>query len=220
MSETIEIEISCINSKRETWFNSLVGERFEAKKSKHYNNHYELTEHGLMDLTKKIGKGFALAVIHSNFASTVEQEAVRNFNNLFMIFPTAVRHLREIRTFRVTGDYHTFDRSGNNIIATFFREGDIYEEVFDKPNTIVKVEGEKRDDGKGVEYKLQYINQSNFLLPLFEELEAIPVKESKTFAERKEGLANSYKRTRTVVYKGMLKLQELRFLLDIENEEE
>lgn len=217
-AKAIDIEVTRKNAGRETWYNLFVGTRFKAIPSVHYKGHYELTKEGLEELSKKLDKTISKAVISEVCATPVGDKAKEVFLNTFMIFPKAVKYIRHVRLFRATKDYHMYDRGGENIIGTFFREGDIFEEVFDKPNKIVKVQGAVRDDLEGSEYELKYINESDFLLGMFEELEEIPVKEGTLFTRRREALAKSYKNTMTSIAKAQRKAEELRFLLDIEDD--
>ena len=211
----ITIEILGPEDRRETWFNEFVGETFEATiKTRGF---YQLTQKGLDKLTKVSNSVFVTAMVHAEFACVYGEEVEKSELIKFETHPKRVKFIREVRILRATRDYVQHDRTGTNVLTTFFKEGDLFEEQFDNPNSFIRL-NTKKDDIMRV-YSLEVINGSRFLLPSFEYVKTIDVKESAYFESQKKKLASSYKSTRNAIARANEKLNELRFLLNIEDDE-
>jgi hypothetical protein len=208
MAETIEI--TAVNQQRDTWYNPLIGEKLEAIEHK---NVFQLTDAGLLKASELTGKELCYGIIPKQFAA-IEGEVIA-VNNIER-FPLVQRHIKflvEVRRFVVKEDVHKYNRHGE-IVSTILRKGEVWEEMYDKPNHLIKV-----DNLVDIK-KIQDINKSTLLLPAFECTETIPAKESAYFNERREDVRKQYIRKMKNLEKLKGEINNLEFLLDINNENE
>ena len=213
--KVVTIEILGMDSSRATWWNEFVGETFEAIEVS--RTLFALTPKGCENLRQRAGQIETIfsAMIHVNFACIYGEVVERVGIPTFEIHPKNINYLMQVRVFRATEDFNRYDRTGTTILSTPLKKGDLFEEMFDKPNCLTKIEGE----GERGSWNLHEINQMVLILPKFELENTIDVKESQYFETQKKKLAPAYKRTRNAIARANEKLNELRFLLNIEDNE-
>lgn len=206
MPEFKKIEILQRAEGRDAWWNAFIGDKFEAVVR---DNYYELTKKSIMKLNVT-GNSYVKAIITFDYAAEVG-EAIKKFNiPKIPVVPRNIHFLQEVRVFRATATYGVENRRGE-IVQTIFVEGDLFEEMWDKPNYIRKV-------GTNTTFKLKDINESTILLPKFEYVEEIDAKESQYFTTNKEKLFEGYKKDMNKLARLNEKLTMTRFMLDIDDE--
>lgn len=211
MEKEVTIEILEPNKERETWYNNFVGSKFNAIAT---NSLFILTKSSLKKISDNRGVPIISACVSKNNAA-IEGEMIKK--NKIDTFPLVQRHIKfltEVRKFVVNKDItRTIDRDGNTI--TIHKEGDVFEEKYDKPNVIVKME-----DGKIIrEIKLKELNNNTILLSSFECNETIPAKESLYFTQRKNAVQKEYVRKRKKIEKLQDEIVNIEYMLDIIHED-
>lgn len=208
-SKLVKIEVLQKNQKVEgAWYNDFIGEKFLAKDM---GNVYLINS----DSLKKVLDRYVLCAMIPKEYAEIEGQEIRDKNiETFPLVPRHIKNIIEVRKFTVTKDItRTVGRNGET--ETIKAEGDVYEEMYDKPNVIVKME-----DGKiaGV-IKLKELNNNTILLTSFKCDETISAKESLYFTQRKKEIEKQYARKRKKVEQLNDEIGNLEYMLDINPED-
>lgn len=208
----VKIEILETCPERATWFNQFVGQKFEAVDCGGY---FRLTQKSINEVNTKEGRVTAIQLAVSREYAEIDGEKIKKHQmQTIFLYPRGMNHLREARRFVVNKTINKTDRRGN-VIGTILNEGDVYEEMFDKPNHIAKV----LPTGYIESISLKEINQSSQLLPAFDiEEEMVCVKTTRYFEAKEKTLKTSFNKTVKSFSKTKIKLQELAYLLGCEDD--
>jgi len=204
----VTIEIIRPLEGRNTWYNEYVGKKLKATDK--WNNYFICNSNDVKEMT---GADIYVALIPKENA-IIEGENVQAYSDKQMYkYPPKLYVLREARTLIANKNHNRYDRKGA-IIDSYFKKGEVFEEMFDKPNNFKGKEC-------GLVFSVNDINKSKIIIEILDEQEEmIDVRETKYYQDNLEKLKKTYVSTQKSIEKQKIKLREFGFLLEIENEEE
>lgn len=234
VGDILEVKISKRREIADCWWNNFVGITVEVEIEAIFNKVLllRITDKSLKFLKDTFNSNVIIGRIVNEYVEFLDEVSTHQpieENEKFEVHPKRVKLIREVRIFRATKDLHRFnvekDKNGisffgTKILYTFFRVGDIFEETFNCPNALRKIGvPENEQNNNGNIYGVNEINMSHTLLESFELVKTIQAKDSEYFESQKKSLGQQFKRTRKVIADANQKLNELRFFLEITDED-
>lgn len=236
VDDILEVKISK-PKESEAWWNNFIGFTLEVKVVQVVSFKtgdvilFALTQNAKDFLRNNNGVSLLQAAISSDYVEFANKSLLKTSEkepDKFELHPKNIKTLREVRVFVATKDYHEYNKEkdntgktflGTKITYTYFKKGDRFEEMFDKPNLILKSRGKNMNIVAGDTYGIESINTFKELSDCFELECVIPTKESNYFEIKKKSLGQQYKRTRRAIADANEKLTDLKFFLDITDED-